>query len=249
MRVQALVEKGEAVLDTYRPSPEGVIGPGQVAFDAFYGWQAQALACLHSVLGPDHPYSKRFAEEVESPYRGHVQCGIGILRAIREDLDAGALAPTSPARDSVVIVERILTRFRNVARQLRARHDGRVAFDMDDEYDVQDLLHALLMVEFDDIRPEEYTPSYAGKTSRMDFLLKTEQTVIEAKFARPGLGAKEVGTQLIDDIARYESHPDCRTLICFVYDPEGRIANPRGVERDLSRAEGPFSVRVLIRPE
>ena len=28
---------------------------------------------------------------------------------------------------------------------------------------------------FDDIRPEEYTPSYAGGSSRIDFLLKDEK--------------------------------------------------------------------------
>jgi hypothetical protein len=33
-----------------------------------------------------------------------------------------------------------------------------------DEYDVQDLLYALLRIFFDDVRPEEWTPSFAGKS-------------------------------------------------------------------------------------
>jgi hypothetical protein len=103
-------------------------------------------------------------------------------------------------------------------------------------------------VHFEDIRSEEYTPSYAGKSTRMDFLLKREQTVVEFKKTRQGLGAKEIGTQLIDDVARYERHPDCKALVCFVYDPEGLIANPRGVEDDLSRKGPPFPVSVFIRP-
>jgi len=109
------------------------------------------------------------------------------------------------------------------------------------------MLHALLWVHFEDIRPEEWTPSYAGKASRMDFLLKQEQIVIEAKKTRAGLTAKEIGSQLIDDIARYKTHPDCRALVCFVYDPEGLVANPRGLEADLQRNE-PMPVRVYIRP-
>ena len=35
--------------------------------------------------------------------------------------------------------------------------------------------------------------------------------------------------------------------MCFVYDPAGVIANPRGVESDLSRDANAFPVRVLIR--
>jgi len=65
---------------------------------------------------------------------------------------------------------------------------------------------------------------------------------------RQGLGAKELGTELIEDIVRYKTHPSCKQLICFVYDPESRVANPRGIESDLSRSEGDFSVKVIIAP-
>lgn len=44
--------------------------------------------------------------------------------------------------------------------------------------------------------------------------------------------AKKLGGKLIIDRARYEKHPDCKTLVCFVYDPGGRIENPVGIERD-----------------
>ncbi len=113
---------------------------------------------------------------------------------------------------------------------------------------MQDLVHALLLLHFADVRPEENTPSYAGKASRMDFLLKQESIVVEAKMTRSGLGAKEVSSQLIEDIDRYKAHPGCQALVCFVYDPAGIIANPRGIESDLSRDANPFPVRVLIRP-
>jgi hypothetical protein len=117
-----------------------------------------------------------------------------------------------------------------------------------DEYDVQDLMHSLLRIFFEDVRAEEWTPSYAGKSSRMDFLLSMEEVVVETKRTRPGLGAKELGSQLIEDIARYKVHPSCKRLVCFVYDPDGRVANPRGIERDLSRNEDGFEVVVIIAP-
>jgi hypothetical protein len=145
-------------------------------------------------------------------------------------------------------IELLCERFHAVAMQLRSRHANRPTLDVSDEYDVQDLLQALLRIFFKDVRPEEWTPSYAGKASRMDFLVPAEHVVIETKKTRPGLGTKEIGDELIVDIARYKKHPSCRRLICFVYDPEGRIANPSGIENDLSRTENGLAVKVIIMP-
>lgn len=83
----------------------------------------------------------------------------------------------------------------------------------------------------------------------MDFLLKAEQIVLEAKMTRPGRDDKQISEELIVDAARYKEHPDCRTLVCFVYDPEGVIRNPRGVEKDLSCLSGPnLQVIVIVSP-
>lgn len=46
--------------------------------------------------------------------------------------------------DPVVSVERLCNRIALVVRQLRARHDSRQTLNVGDEYDVQDLLHALV---------------------------------------------------------------------------------------------------------
>jgi hypothetical protein len=143
----------------------------------------------------------------------------------------------------------ICNNFHEIVKQLKKRRSQRAALEISDEYDVQYLLHSLLRLYFTDIREEEYTPSHAAKCSRVDFLLKNENIVIEVKKTRDGLAAKEVSDQLIIDIARYQSHQNCKTLICFVYDPDGRISNPRGVERDLMDTKyGDFDVHVLIRP-
>lgn len=60
---------------------------------------------------------------------------------------------------------------------------------------------------------------------------------------------KEIGDELLQDIARYKNHPDCDTLFCFVYDPQGLVQNPRGLEEDLgSESNEKLQVSVLIRP-
>ncbi|RQO65368.1 hypothetical protein DBR43_30525 [Pedobacter sp. KBW06] len=143
----------------------------------------------------------------------------------------------------------MIDKFHVVATQLKNRHDTRGTIVINDEYDVQDLMNALLRMNFEDVRKEEYTPSYAGSSTRVDFLLKREKIVIEVKKTRASMKDKDIGNQLILDIAHYGSHPDCKKLICFVYDPENLVGNPRGLEDDLNRmSTEELIVEVFIRP-
>ena len=50
---------------------------------------------------------------------------------------------------------------------------------------------ALVQLYLDDIREEDWTPRYAGKSARVDFRLPTGQRVIEVKMARKGLTNRE----------------------------------------------------------
>jgi hypothetical protein len=72
--------------------------------------------------------------------------------------------------------------------------------------------------------------------------------MIEIKKTRSNLKDKEIWEQLIIDIANYKGHPDCKKLICFVYDPDGYIKNPRWLENDLAKSKE-IEVKVYIRPE
>lgn len=146
-------------------------------------------------------------------------------------------------------IDRICRRFHLVAKQLGQRRAGRQPFKIDDEYDVQDLLHSLLELYFDDIRPEEGAPSYAGAASRMDFLLPEIETVVETKMKRGSLSKKKLREELIVDKEQYRKHPQCRFLICMVYDPSGEISNPRGFEDDLTEGIDELTTRVLIVPK
>jgi hypothetical protein len=178
-----------------------------------------------------------------------------ILSVMIEELEDAETARKRPelteagaALAPVQALIELCRRFHRVVGQLRRRHDNRPTLDVSDEYDVQDLVHALLKLSFDDIRPEEWTPSYAGGSSRMDFLLWEESIVLEVKKTRQNLRDREVGSQLNDDIARYRSHSRCKALVCFIYDPEERLQNPRALENDLSGSREGLDVRVVIEP-
>jgi hypothetical protein len=193
------------------------------------------------------------AEEIQQDFDA-IAHQLEKLNAFYDKIDLQHVAPgverKTPVKekDDLAPLLNILNRFHLPAMQLLDRHGGRDTLKITDEYDVQDLLHALLHLHYEDIRPEEYTPSYAGGASRLDFLLKREKIVVEVKKTRPNLRAREVGNELTIDIAHYRSHPDCKRLVCFVYDPDRVIANPRGVEDDLQRqSTAEMSVEVYIR--
>jgi hypothetical protein len=178
-----------------------------------------------------------------------------IARALRtavEDVLESAHAArwqlTRNELDATELVIHVCRRFPRYVRQLSERHSGRVALVIDDEYDVQDHLHALLCLHFDDVREEEWTPSYGATRTRMDFLLKREQTVVETKMTRPGLDQRKVVDELIVDKEHYRQHPDCKTLVCFVYDPEQRLTNPDALKNDLAADEACLVTRVVVAP-
>lgn len=231
----------------------------------FRKWHRDTEVLIGKVFGEGTRHSKDFSRihytllgfttsTPESAFEEAYRDGLESARAVLEsfvqelgDFGDGKVGPAS-SPDVLGTVGHICLRFHGVANQLRCRHQGRVTLEIEDEYDVQNLMHALLRLHFDDVRDEEWTPSYAGGCSRVDFLLKPEEMVIEVKKTRKGLGAREVGDQLLIDIQRYHTHPSCKALVCFVYDPEGRVANPRGLEADLSGPHGSVEVAVIIAP-
>jgi hypothetical protein len=181
--------------------------------------------------------------------KGVVTAALTRVRRNPTSLKKDALAMKEAGAKDPGILVTLAGRIHNVVRKLRERREGRPTLAVEDEYDLQDLFHALLTIHFEDIRKEEWSPSYAGGASRMDFLLPEIESVVELKKSRQSMSTRELGEQLIVDIAKYKKHPMCRTLYCVVYDPEGRIANPRGVENDLNSETGEVSVRVMIVPK
>lgn len=238
---------------------------------AYDNWATKAKPAIKHIFGEQSDYLKRFDSIImsspisiyerkldgrmsggsvaprfffESGIRQHVE----LMKEMISDL---SLSIEDEMVEEITNVQRIINlceRFDIVSRQLTRRHQERETIRINDEYDVQDLMHALLLLDFKDVRAEEWTPSNGGASSRMDFLLKQERIVVEIKMTRPTLKDKEVGEQLIIDANRYQSHPDCSQLFCFVYDPEHYIVNPSAIENDLSKDYGSLNVKVLIRP-
>jgi len=171
-----------------------------------------------------------------------------------EEVFPSVIRPTvGGPRKPADIEELLLVLVKNLRRAmnpLTQRRKGSVCLSFETEYDVQDLLHALLRPWVADIRPEEFTPSYAGSSTRMDFLLPAHKLVLELKFVRDANHAAKIGNELIIDIEHYRRHPECDSLWCIVYDPNHLIANAEGLKKDLDgerkTKDGTVNVRLFV---
>ena len=95
-RIDALILKGDSVLKTHEPNPPNVLGYPTLDNGEFNGWRSQTLAVLARYGVPYKVFTEQFQEVTKSgAYIESVESGLGILKAIKEDVEADIIF-TSP---------------------------------------------------------------------------------------------------------------------------------------------------------
>jgi hypothetical protein len=212
--------------------------PGDFVDDAYESWEAKRNAVNRALEDSGLRYFRfgRVLPQGQTP----------------DDSPAVAVKHLGPAKpkDVETLLDVIIRGLRRSMHPLTHRRKGSIPLTFHNEYDVQDLLHALLRPWINDIRPEEFTPSYAGSSTRMDFLLPAHELVIETKIVRDRAHAKTIGNELIIDIDHYRKHPACRRLWCVIYDPEHYVTNADGLKNDLEgerkTKDGTVDVKLFV---
>jgi REase_DpnII-MboI/Uncharacterized protein conserved in bacteria (DUF2321) len=187
----------------------------------------------------------------ELPGAGHVPglVPIGAWPAPRHCPTCGAVFPWArhprPTRDAQALLEALLRRLPLTIRQLRWRQGDRRPYLVEDERDLEDLLRALLPLHFDDVRLESRTPRYSACT-RTDLLLAPQKMSLTVKRARPSLREPQLAEQAQEDAAYYQARGGCRTLIIFIYDPEGLLRDRQTLQPAASELERDLDVRYIL---
>ena len=194
-KLETLKDRGKILGDLHRSSQD------------FEKWHRDTEVTIERIFGEQNRHLKDFrainyslfvvtsstpASAFGIAYRNGVWSALTVIDSFIDEIndywvDDKLTSNINVESDPISKVELIIRRFHQVARQFRERYSDRPSIEIDDEYDVQYLFHALLELYFDDVRPEEFTPSYAGSASRVDFLLKSEQIIIEIKKRDKGL--------------------------------------------------------------
>ena len=154
-----------------------------------------------------------------------------------------------PIADILARLRKMSERFHLVSRQLRLRGEYRPTVEIEDQHDVEDLFDALLQLEFEDISKEHWVPSYMEDVTQTTLFLQQGQVAIVLKKTRPGRGPREIAHEVTVDAQRYMGSSTCTVLFCFIYDPEGRIGDPQGLEAELRGRGGSLLLDLVIAPK
>jgi hypothetical protein len=166
---------------------------------------------------------------------------------LQTQTSVGTVTFANERLDAVATVLHVGERVIYVSRELARRRKGKPTFELEDEYDAQDLIRGLLRIFFDDVRAEAVTGEYAGGAARVDFVLPGFHLAIELKFTRDSMTDRSLADELIVDRDRYKEDGRVNHLMCLVFDYEGHLSNPRGLERDLEREVSAEGLAVTVR--
>lgn len=156
---------------------------------------------------------------------------------------------TSPSSDTALVLQ-ICKRIQNSARILSHRpRKGKTPFLIEDEYDAQDLLQAVLKAYLKYSVQEDPLPKVASaKSSRADISIEDLGILIEVKYVREHGDQKRIFAEYSEDLELYSKWPHLKTIIFLIYnaspllDPEAfeRLSGPQ--ERNGKR----FDVRIVL---
>ena len=144
------------------------------------------------------------------------------------------------------IIESIMLRFPEVVNQFKNTYKSSHNLKMNNEYDVQYLLQGLLKLYIDDVRIEEWTPSSLGGSKKIDIFLYNNKIGIETKMVYATTTVKKLEEQLAQDIIGFRSHPNCKKVFFYVYDPVG-LPNKHSIMSKVASLSSPeFPLEIIV---
>lgn len=141
-------------------------------------------------------------------------------------------------------------RLPETARVLANRsRKGKPPFEIADEYDVQDLLHATIRSRLKYSVLEDPIPKVAATQSgRADISIEEVGVLIEIKFAREPSDQKTILKQYSEDLVLYARWPHLKTLIFLIYNSH-KLSDPDAFLKLTGPHEFPgihFDVEVVL---
>jgi REase_DpnII-MboI len=158
-----------------------------------------------------------------------------------------AMEPQAPDAE---MVELVCKRLPHAARVLALRaRKGKAPFEIADEYDVQDLLHATLRAYLKYSLQEDPLPKVAGaKSSRIDVSIEELGILIEVKYVRGPEDQKRIFEEYSQDLVLYAEWAHLKTLIYLIYN-SADLRDPEAFEKLTATQEiggKRFDVRVVL---
>ena len=124
-------------------------------------------------------------------------------------------------------------RFDRMVQALKSRHGGRPALEIEDEYDVQDLLFAGLKPLVIDLQKEDPTRKIATVSGRLDLVSHSLGLAIEVKALTKSGRERDIARECLGRVQQYSTMPGLKTLVFFLYDPQCLVPDVDGLQAGL----------------
>lgn len=178
-----LLIEGNSILSTKWTESMGIYT--YVDEENYYSWRTKVLSFLKLFLSIESDYINVFSELSESSFSNANIC-VQTLQNIKEYIKKNYISIEQKNNIKIdEILDLIFTRFHKIARQLQSRYNHRDTLTIDDEYDVQDLLHALLQLYMEEVLIDDNMvfdidnlKGFLNDTSSFGFIAKENNKII-----------------------------------------------------------------------
>lgn len=155
------------------------------------------------------------------------------------------------SKNSEQILREIFYNFSNAVQKIiKDRRKGHPQYQIEDEYDVQDILYVIIKSIFPNMRDEDSIAKVGAKSTKIDFILREEEILIEVKMIKKGdSNEKHFIEQLKVDFESYHKCVWLNKLFCFVYDPykkTGDISNFNDLNGQRVKGSHSYNVEIIV---
>lgn len=173
------------------------------------------------------------------------------LQILLEDIESTLLNIRYVNKSADEMVKDILKNFSNAIQKIiKNRRKDHPNFEIEDEYDVQDILYVILKSVFPNLRDEDAIGKVGAKTTKIDLIIREERILVEVKMIKDkDSNETHFIEQLKVDIESYHECKWLRKLFCFVYDPYKKtrdISNFNDLNGERTKGEHNFNVEVIL---
>lgn len=179
-------------------------------------WKAYWLSSWNQ---RDSPQTRH--QQVQQDYRDGLNKTLKELDSVIEQLElklrhSGAAPKLAPSAE-IQLILLLCSRLNHSAKILNRRRAGKQPFEITDEYDVQDLLQAILRAYFKYSISEEPISKLSGSSSRADFAIQDLGVIIEAKYVHGPNEQDRINKQFAEDVQSYSQWPYLEHFFYVVY--------------------------------
>lgn len=208
--------------------------------------------CYSGIIEVLLGYDKNI-EEINNSIQAIIQSDkIDILDIIiLEDVEKFLLKTSYDNKTPEEIIRIILQNFSNSVQKITTeRRKGHNAFEIKDEYDVQDILYVIFKSIFVEMKCEDPIPKVGGQSTKIDFIFRKENILVETKMIKEK-DMNEFGfiQELKIDFESYHKCQWLKKLFCFVYDPFRKtqdVSNFTDLNGKRMKDEHTFDVEVIL---